>query len=257
LLLKIGGYGILRIAYPIFPHAAVSMSDLVATIAVVSILYGGLNALASKDLKRMIAYSSVSHMGFVLLGIASLTALSITGAVYEMVSHGLISAFLFIVAGVLSDRTHDRTINNYSGLSGKMPVYFSMVLISFFAAMGLPGFSGFMAEVMVLFGAFQSGGTNGLVAHGFAFVAVGGLILGAAYFLWTLQRMFFGPFHYRGTGESLALTDLSTREYLMMVPLAALILLLGVLPQPLLNYINPFSGNFVNHILEQVVGQGL
>lgn len=255
LLLKIGGYGILRIAYPIFPGAALSMSTFVACVAVLSIIYGGLNALASKDLKRMIAYSSVSHMGFVLLGIAALTTLSVTGAVYEMVSHGLISAVLFLVAGVLYDRTHDRTINNYSGLSSKMPAYFTIVLISFFASMGLPGFSGFIAEVMVLFGSFQSAGSNGLLGEAFAFIAIGGLILSAAYFLWTLQRMFFGAFHYSGGSES-SFEDLSTREYLMVIPLVIFILLLGLTPQPLLNFINPFADSFVHHLITTISGRG-
>src|SRR5687768_16623411 len=153
LLLKIGGYGLARIAYPIFPEAAIYFGWLVGLMGVISILYGGLNAMASKDLKRLIAYSSVSHMGFVLLGLASLTPEGVAGAVYQMFSHGFISAMLFLIAGVLYDRTNDRLINNYSGLTSKMPVFFVFVLIAFFASLGLPGFSGFIAEIMILLGA--------------------------------------------------------------------------------------------------------
>lgn len=249
LLLKVGAYGLLRIAYPIFPDVATTLSWLVALIGVISIIYGALNALASKDLKRLIAYSSVSHMGFVLLGLASVTTEGVSGAVYQMFSHGIISAALFLIAGVLYDRTQDRTINNYSGLSSKMPVYFTVVLISFFASLGLPGFSGFIAEIMILLGAFRSFSSNGLIHQSFAIIATLGLILGAAYYLWTLQRMFFGPFHVKSEIKSEKLVDLDKREYSMLLPLILLILVFGIFPQILLNYINPFAQHFTESIL--------
>jgi NADH-quinone oxidoreductase subunit M len=171
LLLKFGGYGLLRFAYPIFPDSAIYFSWLVGFVGLVSIIYGALNALSSKDLKRLIAYSSVSHMGFVLLGIASATVEGVTGAVYQMVSHGIISAMLFLIAGVLYDRTNDRLIENYSGLAVKMKSYTAFVLIAFFASMGLPGFAGFMGEVMIFFGAFQSQSVNGLLPTWMAITA--------------------------------------------------------------------------------------
>jgi len=241
LLLKIGGYGLLRIAYPIFPDAALHFSWLVGLMGVISIIYGALNAMASKDLKRLIAYSSVSHMGFVLLGLASVTHEGISGAVYQMVSHGIITAMLFLIAGVLYDRTSDRMIANYSGLAVKMKSFTAIVLIAFFASMGLPGFSGFMAEIMIFLGAFKSNSVNGLLHESLAIVATLGLVLGAAYYLWTLQRMFFGPFHLKGGIQESQITDLSTREYVMLIPLAAFALLLGILPQLLMNYIDPYS----------------
>lgn len=244
LLLKVGAYGLLRIAYPIFPDAAMALSSFVALVGVISIIYGALNALASKDLKRLIAYSSVSHMGFVLLGLASLTSEGISGAVYQMFSHGLISAMLFLIAGVLYDRTNDRLINNYSGLTSKMPVFFVFVLIAFFASLGLPGFSGFIAEVMILLGAFASGSTNQLISEAFGVAAACGLILGAAYYLWTIQRMFFGPFHVKGTVRPEQLTDLDKREFGMLASLALLILIFGIFPNVLLEYINPFAQRF-------------
>lgn len=249
LLLKVGAYGLLRIAYPIFPDIATSLSWFVALVGVLSIIYGALNALASKDLKRLIAYSSVSHMGFVLLGLASVTTEGVAGAVYQMFSHGIISAMLFIIAGVLYDRTEDRMINHYSGLSTKMPVYFTFVLIAFFASLGLPGFSGFIAEIMILLGAFRSFSANGLLHESFAIIATLGLILGAAYYLWTIQRMFFGPFHIKSGGNSEVLTDLDKREYSMLLPLALLAILFGIFPQVLLDYINPFAGNFTESVL--------
>lgn len=251
LLLKVGGYGLLRIAYPIFPDVATSLSWFVALVGVISIIYGALNALGSRDLKRLIAYSSVSHMGFVLLGIASVTTEGVSGAVYQLFSHGIISAMLFVVAGVLYDRTNDRMIENYSGLSSKMPVYFTLVLISFFASFGLPGFSGFIAEIMILLGAFGSNAENGFIHESFAMVATLGLILGAAYYLWTLQRMFFGPFYVKHNGHH-QLTDLDKREYSMLVSLALLTLLFGIFPQVLLDYINPFAQYFSESIINSV-----
>jgi len=244
LLLKFGGYGLLRFAYPIFPDAAIQFSWLVGFIGVVSIIYGALNALAAKDLKRLIAYSSVSHMGFVLLGIASATVEGITGAIYQMFSHGIISAMLFLIAGVLYDRTHDRLIENYSGLATKMKGYTAFVLIAFFASLGLPGFAGFMGEVMIFFGAFQSQTVNGLIPAWMAITATVGLLLGAAYYLWTIQRMFYGTYAVRNSLVDLA--DLDRREYTMLIPLALAALVFGILPQLLLNYINPFAGEFVS-----------
>jgi len=250
LLLKVGGYGLIRIAYPLFPEAAMHFSWLVGLIGVISIVYGALNAMASKDLKRLIAYSSVSHMGFVLLGLASVTTEGITGAIYQLVSHGIISAMLFLIAGVLYDRTADRMIGNYSGLSGKMPVFFGVVLIGFFASLGLPGFSGFIAEIMVFLGAFKSNSANGLLHESLAIIATSGLVLGAGYYLWTIQRMFFGPFNVKGNVSEGMLTDLDRREYIMFVPLTLAIVIFGIFPQPLLNVISPFAQQFVQMVLD-------
>jgi NADH-quinone oxidoreductase subunit M len=245
LLLKIGGYGLLRMAYPLFPDAASTMTILVAVIGMLSIVYGAMNALASKDLKRLIAYSSVSHMGFILLGISSATIEGVTGAIYQMTSHGLISAMLFLIAGVLYDRTHDRTIANYSGLASKMPVYTTFVLVAFFAALGLPGLSGFIGEVMVFLGAFRSD----LIPAWIAMISTGGLVFGAGYCLWTIQRMFFGPYSVREPGEMI---DVTTREKLMLLPLAILILALGIFPQLLITFINPYGIGLVEILTRSI-----
>jgi len=239
LLLKIGAYGLARLAFPVFPDAVVEFSWFIGFMGLVSIIYGALNALASKDLKRLIAYSSVSHMGFVLLGLASGTTEGISGAVYQMVSHGIIAAMLFLLAGVLYDRTNDRQIDHYSGLSSKLPAYGAFVLIAFFASMGLPGFSGFIAEIMIFLGAFKSQSANQLIPSWMAIVATSGLILGAAYYLWTIQRMFFGKFSVKI--PDVTLPDLDQREYIMLLPLAFIALFFGIFPQPLLDIINPFA----------------
>ncbi|GAB3954785.1 NADH-quinone oxidoreductase subunit M [Spirosoma harenae] len=225
ILLKIGGYGFLRVAWNFFPDGAVHYAQLLAVLGVLSIVYGGLNALAQSDLKKMIAYSSVSHMGFVLVGIASLTAEGINGAIYQMVSHGVLSAMLFLIVGVLYDRTHDRRIESYRGLMQPMPRYTLVTAIAFFASLGLPGFSGFVGELFTLMGSFQSKWLPGWLTA----VATTGILLAAAYFLWTLQRMFFGPYWTRHENAS-DLTDLTTREKLLLIPLGIMTLLLGLFP---------------------------
>lgn len=237
-LLKIGGYGIIRICIGIFPDVAASGAFWLGLIGVISILYGALNALAQRDLKRMIAYSSVSHMGFVLLGIASQTAEGISGAMLQMVSHGFLSSMLFFLVGVVYNRVHDRDIYNFRGLGNVMPKYTVFVMIAFFASLGLPGFSAFVAEAFTLAGAFKSSAANGLPY----WMAIGGsvgILLSAAYFLWTLQRMFFGKASFMG-GEvwSVALKDINLRETITLVPLAAMALLLGIMPSLVFNAIN-------------------
>lgn len=249
LLLKIGGYGLIRIAFPILPEAALYFSWFVALIGVISIVYGAFNAMASKDLKRLIAYSSVSHMGFVLLGLASVTAEGVSGAIYQMFSHGIISAMLFLLVGVIYDRTHDRTISYYSGLSERMKAFTGFVLVGFFASMGLPGFSGFIAEILVFLGAFKAPSTNGLLHESLAIIATSGLIFGAAYYLWTLQRMFFGPFDVKGQINPAVLTDIDRREYLILTPLAIAALAFGIFPQTLIEIIDPFARQFCENVL--------
>lgn len=248
ILLKIGGYGIIRTAYAIFPDAAYHYAWLIGFFGMFAILYGAMNALAQKDLKKLIAYSSVSHMGFVLLGLAAMTVEGVSGALYQMFSHGLISALLFLIAGVLSDRTHDRLIENYSGLASKLPKYTVFTAIAFFASLGLPGFSGFIAEITVFIGAFKSDMVNGAIPFWMPVVSAIGLVLAAGYYLWALQRMFFGPFWIKDKSWQEQLTDLNVREYIMFIPLVALILLFGIYPAALFDLINESVMAFVEHI---------
>ncbi len=248
ILLKIGGYGIARTAYSILPDGAIAFAWLIGLIGVITIIYAAFNALAMKDLKKLIAYSSVSHMGFVLLGMASLTEEGVNGAFYMMFSHGIISSLLFICAGILYDRTHSHLIEDYRGLAAKMPLYTTVVAIAFFASLGLPGFSGFISEILVLMGAFKSGSVNLLLPHWMAVAGAFGIVLGAGYYLWTLQRMFFGKLWYKDT--TWAFPDLSIREYSMVLPLVALTILFGLLPGILLDAISPTIGQFINAIVK-------
>ncbi|MDB5031482.1 NADH-quinone oxidoreductase subunit M [Mucilaginibacter sp.] len=239
ILLKIGGYGIIRICLGIFPDVAVSGAFWLGLLGVISIIYGALNALAQRDLKRVIAYSSVSQMGFVLLGIASQTAEGLSGAVIQMVSHGFLSTMLFFLAGVVYNRVHDRDISHFRGLGTLMPKYTIFIMIAFFASLGLPGFSAFIAEAFSLTGAFKSASVNGLLPYWMAVCGAVGILLSACYFLWTLQRMFFGSVSLKG-GEvwKTALADLNVREIITLLPLAIIVLVLGIMPSLVFDKIN-------------------
>ena len=239
-LLKIGGYGFLRIVWNFFPDGAAEYAQTLAGLGVLSIVYGGLNALAQTDLKKMIAYSSVSHMGFVLLGVASLTAEGINGAVFQMVSHGVLSAMLFLIAGVLYDRTHDRRIDSYRGLMQPMPRFTTLTALAFFASLGLPGLSGFVGELFTLMGSFQSAWLPGWLTA----LATTGILLAAAYFLWTLQRMFFGTYWSRHEATT-TLTDLTTRENLLLIPLGIIALALGLFPNLIFNLTGATVGEWL------------
>ena len=250
LLLKVGGYGIIRICYSIFPDAALQSAWWIGLIGVISILYGALNALAQTDLKRLIAYSSVSHMGFVLLGIASSTTEGISGAMLQMISHGALSAMLFFLVGMIYERVHDREIANFRGLAEIMPQFTAFVIIAFFASLGLPGFSAFMAEAFSLIGAFNSEQVNGLLPRWMAVLGSVGILLGAAYFLWTLQRMFFGQIQLKGGEDWLVkLKDVNMREKIALVPLVILTLALGIFPSLLFDKMNASILAFVQLIL--------
>ena len=244
ILLKIGGYGLLRTAYTIFPEGAIYYSFGIGALGVCAIIYAALTALAMQDLKKMIAYASIAHMGFVLLGLASLTHEGVHGALYQMVSHGLIVALLFGIVGVLQDRAQDRSIENYSGLATQMPYYSTIAVVSFFAAMGLPGFSSFIAELLVLIGVFQAS----YLPRWMGMAGVVGILLNAVYLVWTIQRVFFGSFSLRYPSRQSALTDLHTREYLLLIPLLVIIFLLGICPRLLLDLLTDSASQLVTRV---------
>ena len=244
ILLKIGGYGLLRTAYNIFPEGAIYYGFGMGVLGVCAIIYAALIALAMQDFKRMIAYASIAHMGFVLLGLASLTPEGMLGALYQMVSHGLIAALLFGVVGALQDRTQDRLIENYSGLATPMPYYTTIAVVSFFAALGLPGFSSFVAELLVLLGAFQAS----CLPRWMGMVGAMGILLNAVYLVWTIQRVFFGGFSLRYPSWQPVLKDLHTREYILFIPLLLLVLLLGICPQLLLDLITETVNQLVTRV---------
>ncbi len=239
ILLKVGGYGIIRICMGLFPDVASANAYWIGLLGIISILYGALNALAQSDLKRLIAYSSVSHMGFVLLGIASQTAEGTSGAIMQMVSHGVLSTMLFFLTGVIYGRVHDRGIHHFRGLATLMPKYSIFVMIAFFASLGLPGFSAFIGEAFSLAGAFKSPAVNGALPYWMAACGSLGILLGAIYFLWTLQRMFFGPVNLKGGHIwQIALTDLNFREKITLIPLAVAALAMGLMPSLVFDKVN-------------------
>lgn len=253
ILLKVGGYGIIRTCYSIFPDAGLAAGWWLALIGVISILYGALNALAQRDLKRMIAYSSVSHMGFVLLGISSMTAEGVAGGVFQMISHGFLSAALFFLVGVIYDRVHDRDIYHYRGLAQLMPKYTGYVAITFFASLGLPGFSAFIGEAFVIIGTFNAESVGTGIPRWMAIMGSIGILLSAAYLLWTLQRMFFGETRlYGGEAWSAKLVDLTAREQLILFPSLALALILGICPFLVFDNLNASVINLVAMVRQYI-----
>jgi NADH-quinone oxidoreductase subunit M len=237
ILLKMGGYGIFRIAYPLFPDAAKYWWMLIATIGVVSILYGAFCAMAQTDFKKLVAYSSVSHMGFVTLGAAMMTVASVNGALFMMVAHGITSAAMFFIVGVVYERAHHREIARFGGLATTMPVYTGYSTVAFFANLGLPGLCGFVGEVMVLLGTFRAaasdsilmkytnGGAWGVIMV-MAVLSCTGVVWTAGYMLWTIQRVFFGP----EKQEYKAFPEVDAREQTVLAPLTVMAIVLGVLP---------------------------
>ncbi len=228
ILLKMAGYGFLRFSLGMFPVASDYFTPLIFTLSVIAIIYTSLVALMQDDMKKLIAYSSVAHMGFVTLGIFSLTKQGLEGSIIQMISHGLISASLFLCVGVLYDRYHSRMISSYGGLVNIMPKYALVFMIYTLAALGLPGTSGFVGEFLVLVGTFQK---NIIVAV----LASLGVILVAAYMLWLYGRVVFGKLI---NSEIKKMTDLNNTEKYIFASLAFLILFFGIYPEPLLNTIN-------------------
>ncbi len=237
ILLKVGGYGLIRTAYCIFPDVAFQFSFYVGLIGVLSMLYGAFVALGQTNLKRMIAYSSVSHMGFVLLGLASATIEGINGAIYQLFSHGILSSMLFLCAGVIYRRTQHLEMENYRGLANHMPQYAVLVTLAFFASLGLPTFSGFIGELMIFLGAFEAG-AEGTLPLWLPMLSIFTLLIGAGYFLWTLQKMFFGKFSVKEPIQATALTDLDMREKIMLITLAVLAVIFGLFPSLILDVSN-------------------
>jgi NADH-quinone oxidoreductase subunit M len=224
-LLKMGAYGFLRFSLPMMPDASVAFTPLVYTLSIIAVVYTSLVALVQEDMKKLIAYSSVAHMGFVTLGIFTGTRQGIDGALFQMLSHGIVSGALFLCVGVVYDRLHTRQIARYGGLVERMPRYAAVFMLFTMASVGLPGTSGFVGEFLVLAGAFQA---NTWAA---AFAALG-VILGAAYMLYLYRRVIFG----RLTRDDLRqMLDLSRREIALFAPLIVVVLWMGIYPKPVLD----------------------
>ena len=225
ILLKMGGYGFLRFSIPMFASASVTFTPLVFTLSIVAIIYTSLVALAQEDMKKLIAYSSVAHMGFVTMGLFTFNVQGVQGGIFQMLSHGLVSGALFLCVGVIYDRMHTREIAAYGGLVNRMPIYAACLMVFTMANVGLPGTSGFVGEFLTLLGSFK-------VNTWVAFLATSGVVLSAAYALWLYRRVVFGEL----TKSSLkTITDMGPREIFIMAPLVALVILFGVWPAPLLD----------------------
>jgi len=242
ILLKLGGYGIIRICYPICPQAGYELAYFVCALGVVSMVYGAFAALAQKDFKRLVAYSSVSHMGYVVLGIGVWSAVAgnefnpdawkmgMNGAMFQMIAHGVASPGMFFMVGVIYERVHHRNLDHFGGLFAKMPVYSGLAIGIFFAGLGLPGLCGFIGEVFVTLSVWT-------FSHALAVVTASVVILTAAYILWTLQRVYLGP-EYKGPhGDHL--TPMTSRELAIGAPLLAFCIILGVYPQFVFRYMTP------------------
>ena len=237
-LLKMGGYGFIRFSLPMFPDASATFAPLVYTLSVVAIIYTSLVALAQEDMKKLIAYSSVAHMGFVTIGIFTVTPEGLQGAMIQMLSHGVVSAALFLCVGVIYDRLHTREIARYGGLVNNMPRYALAFMIFMLASVGLPGTSGFVGEFLSLIGAYQ-------VNTWVAFLATTGLILGAAYMLYLYRRVVFGTIT---KDDVRTMLDLSPREVLIFAPMIAVVLWMGIYPSSFLRPMQPSLANLIERV---------
>jgi NADH-quinone oxidoreductase subunit M len=221
ILLKMGVYGLLRISFPLLPEATVWFMPYFVVIAVINIVYGALCAMAQTDMKRMVAYSSVNHMGYCLLGLVALSPTGFNGAVLQMITHGIITGMLFFLVGVIYDRAHTRDINVFGGLGAKFPVLTGMMTLAAMASLGLPGLAGFISEFLCFLGAFPNW-------KPFVAVSVLGILVTAGFFLRMLEKVFLGPFNAKWEGK---LSDMNAIELTAVVPLAILTIVLGVYPR--------------------------
>ena len=237
-LLKMGTYGFIRLSLPILPDATRQFVPMIAVLSIIAIIYGGLVALMQKDWKSLVAYSSVSHMGFITLGIFMLNPVALQGGIFQMLAHGVATGGLFLIVGLIYERMHTKEIARFSGLAQVMPVYATMFAIIAFASLGMPTLNGFIGEFLVLAGTFQE-------SHQYAFFAVWGVVLAAAYLLWLYQRVMLGEVK---DDEIAGLKDLNLRESMTLIPLVIMAIVMGIYPKPFLKMIE----EPVNAIIERV-----
>ncbi len=251
-LLKMGTFGFFRYALPLFPEAALEFRQPIAVLAVIGILYGALMSLVQADMKRLVAYSSVSHLGFVMLGLMALSAEGLTGGVYQMLNHGISTGALFLLVGILYERRHTRLISEYGGLAKQVPLIATVFVIVTLSSIGLPGTNGFVGEFLILSGTWLSRLGGSAV---FATLAALGVILGAVYMLLLVEKVFFGKLENEHNRH---LPDLSVREGFVLAPMLALIVVMGVLPQPFLAPAKPAVDRLVERFrtAEQRLGKG-
>ena len=228
-LLKMGTYGFLRFAMPLFPDAALAAAPTIIALSVIGIIYGAVVAMMQGDIKKLVAYSSVSHLGFVMLGLFAFNVQGIQGGIYQMLNHGLSTGALFLLVGMIYDRRHTRRIEDFGGLWKRVPFFSALLLVVMFSSIGLPGLNGFIGEFLILLGAFS-------VTPVWTAAAASGVILGAIYMLWMYRRVILGPLT---NPENEKLEDLNSRELLLLAPIIALIVFMGVYPRPFLSRMQP------------------
>jgi NADH-quinone oxidoreductase subunit M len=244
-LLKMGTYGLLRFAFPLFPQAALFFAPYIAVLAVIGIVYGALVAMVQPDMKKLVAYSSVSHLGFVVLGLCALNINGVQGAVYQMLAHGISTGGLFLIVGMLSERRHTRLIAEYGGLKSVMPRLVAAFLLVTLASIALPGMNGFVGEFLILLGSFV-GAYSPEHAKTFTAIAATGVILSAVYMLWMFQRVNYGELT---NPKNRGLRDLSRRELLVIGPIVAMAIIMGVVPGVFLKPMEPAVAKTVRHVL--------
>jgi NADH-quinone oxidoreductase subunit M len=237
-LLKMGTYGFIRFAIPLFPQAAFQLMPLVSVLALIGIIYGALVSMMQPDLKRLVAFSSVSHLGYVMLGMFALNTQGIQGSIYQMLNHGISTGSLFLIVGMIYERRHTRMIADFGGLSKVMPIFATFFMIVSLSSIGLPGTNGFVGEFLILLGAFQSNIVYGVLA-------ATGVILGAAYMLWMFQRVMFGKIT---RPENEKLKDLNAREITILVPMVILIFLMGIYPKLFLSKMDASVEKFLKDV---------
>lgn len=242
ILIKMGAYGFLRFSLPLFPDASKAMVPVMFTLSVIAIIYAGLVCLVQKDLKRLIAYSSVSHMGFVTLGIFALNSQGVEGGILQMINHGIVTGALFLCVGVIYERTHSRQIADHGGVATPMPVYATFFMVFTLAAVGFPGTNGFIGEFLIILGGFAANKWAGVLA-------ATGVIIGAAYMLWLYQKVFF----MKVNPKVIDIPDMDAREIITLAPLVILVLWIGVYPVPFLDFMHPT----VQHLLDRVNAGGV
>lgn len=247
IMLKMGTYGLIRVVLPAFPNAFMEFAPYMAVLAVIGIIYGALVAMVQKDVKKLVAYSSVSHMGFVVLGIFAFNDIAMQGAIIQMINHGLATGALFLIVGMIYDRRHTRMISDYGGIAKKVPVFAVMFMIATLASIGLPGLNGFIGEFLILNGSFSSE----LYANKtYAILAATGVILAAVYMLWMFQRVLFGPITNE---ENNKLKDLNMREVGLLIPLVLFMIWIGIRPIDFTQYSEGWVNTFITASEEKSV----